>query len=158
MSFINAMASTSCKRQPNRSTEGGVIKHRAVLALPSFFIIMNFELDESLAWDITIRKEWNSYLNKDTVTDEDLIELLKGKGHCSSLTNDDGPEFKALRNQLEAEGYITCQRGWWNGDRVLKLFFLNGVRFDRDDQFSSGAAMKIHLHVARKYALHNNQT
>jgi hypothetical protein len=119
---------------------------------------MIFELDELLAWEVNIRKEWNSYLNKDTITNEDLIEVLKGKGHCSSLSSDDGPEFKALRNQLEAQGYITCQRGWWNGDRVLRLFFLNGVRFDQDDQFPSGTAMKIHLHVARKYALHDNQT
>jgi hypothetical protein len=119
---------------------------------------MNFELDESLAWEVTIRKEWNSYSNKDTVTHEDLVELLKGNGNCSSLSSDDGPEFKALRNQLEAEGYITCQRGMWNGDRVDKLFFLNGVRFDRDDKYPCGAAMKIHLQVTRKYALHDNQT
>lgn len=119
---------------------------------------MNFELDESLDWHPSIKKEWNSYLIKDNITDEDLIEVLRGNGYCSSLTTDDGPEFKALRNQLEAEGYIACQRGWWNGDRVLKLFFLNGVRFDPDDQFSSGAAMKLHLQMARKYALRDNQT
>jgi hypothetical protein len=119
---------------------------------------MNFKLDESLAWDITIRNEWNMYTNKETVTDEDLVNVLKGKGYCSSISNDDGPEFKALRNQLEADGYIRCTRNSWNGDYVLKLFFLNGVRFDRDDKYPCGAAMKLHLQVTRKYALLNNQT
>lgn len=118
---------------------------------------MIFELDESLLWNVTIRKEWNMYLDKDVITNEDLVEVLRGKGHCSSVSDDDGPEFKDLRNQLEAEGYIRCERGWWNGDRVLKLFFLNGVRFGTHDKFPSGAAMKIHLQTARKYALHDNQ-
>lgn len=118
---------------------------------------MIFELAESLDWHLFYRKEWNMYLAKDTVTNEDLIEVLKGKGHCSTAGADDSEEFKALRNQLEAEGYIRCEHGWWNGDRVLKLFFLNGVRFDVHDKFPSGAAMKIHLQTARKYALHNNQ-
>jgi hypothetical protein len=119
---------------------------------------MNFELDESLEWNITIRKEWNMYTNKETVTNEELVELLKGKGNCSSVSNDDGPEFKVLRDQLEADGYIQCARNSWNGDRVLKPFTLNGVGFEKDSQYPSGAAMKIHLQVARKYALLDNQT
>lgn len=111
---------------------------------------MNFELDETQDWHPVIRREWNTYLNKDTVTNEDLIAVLQGQGQCSSVSTDDSTEFKALRNQLEAEGYIQCERGWWNGDRVVKTFFLNGVRFDPDDSFPSGAAMKTRLRVARK--------
>ena len=112
---------------------------------------MNFELDETLEWHPHYHKQWNDYTNKDTVSDEDLVKVLQGKGNRSVMGTDDSDGFNALRNQLEAEGYIQCQRSWWNGDRVLKTFFLNGVRFDRDDQFASGAAMKLHLQFARKY-------
>ncbi len=112
---------------------------------------MFFELDESLEWHPHYHRQCNSYTNnKATVSNEDLVKVLQGKGNHSSMGSDDSEEFKALRNQLEAEGYIRCERGWWNGDRVLKTFFLNEVRFDRDDQFSSGAAMKLHLQFARK--------
>lgn len=112
---------------------------------------MIFELDESLDWHPYYHRVWNEYLVKDTVTNEDLVEVLKGKGNCAIGGSDDSKEFKALRNRLEELGYINIQRGWWNGDRVLKTFFLNGVRFDPDDQFPSGAAMKLHLQFTRKY-------
>lgn len=112
---------------------------------------MIFELDESQSWHPYYRKEWNSYLVKDTVTNEDLVEVLKGNGNCAMGGSDDSPEFKALRNQLEAEGYIQCQRQWWNGDRVLKTFFLNGVRFDNGDSFPCGSAMKLHLQTMRHF-------
>jgi hypothetical protein len=110
-----------------------------------------FHLDESLEWHISVYTEYNSYLDKEVVTDEDLVEVLKGKGHWSTTGSDDGPEFKALRNQLEADGYIECQRGWWNGDRVVKPFQLNGLKFKKGSQFSSGAALKFHLEFLRKH-------
>jgi hypothetical protein len=113
--------------------------------------LKEFYLDESVDWDIVIQKHWNSYLIKETVTNEDLIEVIKGEGVCGSISTDDSPEFKALRNQLEELGYIKCQRRWWNGDRVLRAFRLNGVTFRKHDQFSCGAAMKLHLHAKKKY-------
>ena len=111
---------------------------------------MVVELDESLDWHPHYRREWNDYADKATITNEDLVKVLQGKGNRSVMGSDDSEEFKALRNQLEAEGYIRCERSWWNGDRVLKRFYLNGVSFDPDDQFPSGAAMKLHLQFARK--------
>jgi len=122
------------------------------ISLGGVVAIKKFELDESLEWHLATYEEWNSYLNQDVVTDEDLVEVLKGKGKCSMTGSDDGPEFKALREQLETLGYIRIQRSWWNGDRVLKPFMLNGITFRKDTQFSSGAAMKIHLEFARKYS------
>jgi len=121
------------------------------ISLGGVVAIKKFELDESLEWHLATYEEWNSYLNQDVVTDEDLVEVLKGKGKCSMTGSDDGPEFKALREQLETLGYIRIQRSWWNGDRVLKPFMLNGITFRKDTQFSSGAAMKMHLEFARKY-------
>jgi hypothetical protein len=113
--------------------------------------LKEFYLDETLDWDITIHKEYNSYLNKDVVTNDDLVKVLKGEGTWSMTGSDDGPEFKALRNQLEELGYITCERMWWNGDRVVKSFKLNGIQFKKDQQFSSGAALKFHMEFLKKH-------
>lgn len=121
------------------------------ISLGRMVALKQFYLDEDLDWEVTTYKEWNSYLVKDVVTDEDLLEVIKGKGKCSMTGSDDGPEFKALRNQLEADGYIQCQRSWWNGDRVLKPFKLNGITFRKQEQFSCGAAMKHHLQFTRRY-------
>lgn len=113
--------------------------------------LKHFYLDETLDWEVYIHQTWNSYLSKDVLTNEDLAEVLKGGGYCASYSSDDSPEFKALRNQLEAEGYIQCQRMWWNGDRVLKAFKLNDITFRKHEKFSCGAAMKHHLQFTRKY-------
>jgi len=120
------------------------------VSLGGVVALKQFYLDETLEWHLTIHKEYNSYLNKDVVTDDDLVNALKGIGNWSSTGSDDGPEFKALRNQLEELGYIECQRSWWNGDRVLKPFQLNGLRFKKGEQFSCGAALKFHLEFQRK--------
>lgn len=114
------------------------------MALKEFF------LNESLDWNVTTYREWNSYLSNDVVTNEDLVEVIKGNGKCSITGDDDGPEFRALRNHLEAEGYIQCERGWWNGDRVLRGFKLNGVSFRKNEQFCCGSAMKHHLKSRRR--------
>jgi hypothetical protein len=111
---------------------------------------MNFKLDPEYVTDITIHQEWNTYTNKDDITDEDLVEVLKGRGSCSSTRSEDHPEFARLRDQLEQLGYIQCQRNWWNGDRVLKSFTLNGVAFEPGEQFPSAAPMKFHLERAQK--------
>ena len=111
---------------------------------------MNFKLDPEYVTDITIHQEWNTYTNKDDITDEDLVEVLKGRGSCSSTRSEDHPEFARLRDQLEQLGYIQCQRNWWNGDRVLKSFTLNGVAFEPGEQFPSAAPMKFHLERAQR--------
>ena len=111
---------------------------------------MNFELDPEYITDVTIREEWNIHANKDTITNEDLVEVLKGRGSCSSTHSEDHPEFARLRDCLGELGYISIQRGWWNGDRVLKSFTLNGVAFEPGEQFCSAAPMKFHLERAKR--------
>ena len=120
------------------------------ISLGGMVALKQFYPDETLDWDVTIRKEWNTFLSKEVVTDDDLVEVIKGHGECSMTGNDDGPEFKELRNRLEELGYITCERMWWNGDRVLKPFKLNDLTFKKGEQFSSGAALKFHLVFLRK--------
>jgi hypothetical protein len=101
-----------------------------------------FVIDPEFLCDVFISRSWNSYASKDSVTDEDLLKIIKGEGQCGSFSNDDHPEFKKLREQLGELGYIYIERGWWNGDRVLKPFSLNGARFKKGEQFCSGAAIK----------------
>jgi hypothetical protein len=112
---------------------------------------MNFTIDESKPFDVTIREVLSSLENTENPTADDLVRILKGYQPMTSVRNDDSPEFKSLRNTLEAKGYIECQRSWWNGDRVLKSFTLNGIKFEVGNKFFSGAAMRNHLEWERKY-------
>lgn len=109
---------------------------------------MNFAIDESLPMSVTIHKEWNVYAKKD-LSKQELLTVIAGEGNCMMLSNDDSPKFKELRNQLEAEGYIKCERNWWNGDCVIKPFTLNDVIFKVQDDFCCGAAMPYHLKSQR---------
>jgi len=103
---------------------------------------MNFTINPESLTSVTIRKSGNCYTDKENPTEEDLVKVLQGKGYWSSISSDDHPEFKALREKLGAEGYIHIQRGWWNGDSVLKEFIVNGARFRKGEKFASGAAIK----------------
>jgi hypothetical protein len=103
---------------------------------------MEFEIDEAFLTDIIIHKEWGMFDDKDTLTDEELLKVLEGKDRCSMTSSDDHPEFKKLRFHLEDNGFIKVQRGWWNGDEVIKPFTLNGKRFEIGDQFPSAGPMK----------------
>lgn len=115
--------------------------------------VKNFNLDESCMCDVTVRKEWGLYdhIPADKLTDEQFMKILKGEDRCSSTGSKDHPDFASLRDQLEAEGYIKTERGWWNGDKVTKTFKLNGVLFRRNQRFPSGAAMRHHIEFKRKF-------
>ena len=58
----------------------------------------------------------------------------------------DHPYFAETRNMLESKGYIDIQRGWINGDRVLKPFFFNNVLLVEGEKFSSAGAMYYSYH------------
>jgi competence protein ComGC len=116
-------------------------------------MIKEFIIAPEYLTDVTIRKDHSVKKSFGEATDDDLIKTLKGQGECYSISSEDHPEFAALRNQLEAEGYIQTERQWWNGDRVSKRFRLNGVLFDREEQFPCAMAMAGHLKFAKKYQL-----
>lgn len=65
-----------------------------------------------------------------------------GFGKCGLMGTEDHPKFRDTRNFLEREGYITTERKWSNGDRVLKPFFFNNVLLEEGDNFSCAPAMK----------------
>jgi hypothetical protein len=93
-------------------------------------------------------------LKREYITDvrtEKPIKFVTLEGeviHGTSIGNEDHPEFTKLREKLGSEGYISIERGWWNGDRVLKPFYLNGKKFDKGEKFCSASAMglKFKLH------------
>jgi hypothetical protein len=101
---------------------------------------------------VTIHNEWNTYTRNGRVpTAEELILIIQGKGNCSTTSSEDHPEFAKLREHLGDLGYIHIQRGWWNGDEVLKPFKLNARKYKVGAQFSSGSAMGTHLAVRAKH-------
>lgn len=104
-----------------------------------------FIIDEDCVCSVNITTYYNKLENPDNPTHDDLIKILEGKHRTSVTKNVDHPEFAKLREKLASEGFIRIERGWWNGDRVLRPFTLNGVQFEKEDQFVCGAAMKFHL-------------
>ena len=108
-------------------------------------MIKEFAIDPAYVTEVSVRTDYPFQPPADKATDEDIIRALKHRGGTYSIQSVDHPEFMALRDRLEAEGYIRTERQWWNGDRVLKRFRLNGVLFRPGEQFSSAAAMKWHL-------------
>jgi len=114
---------------------------------------MDFTLDESYICDVPDIRIFSIYKGQDpdSLTSDELMRIIKGTDKITSVGTKDHPEFDRFREQLGTEGYIRIERGWWNGDRVLKPFVLNGVEFKVGEQFSSACAMKHHLEFARKY-------
>lgn len=87
-------------------------------------------------------------------TCNEAFTWIKPNGHGPSGTiskHVDHPAFKALREHLGRNGFVDIERGWVNGDRVIKPFYLNDVYFAVGDKFVSGAAMQGDLRFKRKY-------
>ena len=85
---------------------------------------------------------------KNVVSCNEAFQYVKASGGYKSGTiakDVDHPAFAALREHLGREGYIHIERGWWNGDRVTKPFYLNDVFFDVGKKFVCASAMKYTL-------------
>jgi hypothetical protein len=113
--------------------------------------LRTFTIDEQYICDVTVRTEHDFIKDRNRPTNEDIIKILKGWDKSVSISNKDHDEFTKLRNQLEELGYIETQRGWWNGDRVLKSFKLNEWTFRKGHKFPCAAAMRVSIDCARKY-------
>lgn len=106
-----------------------------------------FNLDETYMCDIThVDVRYPEVKDK-----HDLMKSLKGEGVITITRSECHPEFERFRFQLEKDGYISVERMWNNGDRVLKPFRLNGFLFKRGSKFYCAPAMGVAIKVARKY-------
>ena len=112
---------------------------------------MNFTIDESYLTEIIDRKVYSFLNNPENPTKEDLVKILKNHHQMVSIGSKDHPEFTRLREQLEKAGYIKIERGWWNGDSVLKPFKLNNFKFKKGDKFMCASALGSYLKFIREY-------
>lgn len=110
-----------------------------------------FSILEEHICDVTVRIEHDFIKDRNNLTNEDLIAILKGCDRSVSIGHKDHDEFTKLRNQLEEQGYIKTERSWWNGDRILKSFKLNEWTMRKGGTFYSAAAIKTAISCARKY-------
>ena len=114
-------------------------------------MLKEFFIDDQYITDVTVRTEYDMIKDRNNITNEDLIKILKGWDKSVSISNKDHDEFTKLRNQLEELGYIQTQRGWWNGDRILKSFKLNGWTMRKGHKFPCAAALRTSLDCAKKF-------
>ena len=110
-----------------------------------------FEINEAYICDVIVRKEHDFIEDRNNPTHDDLIKILKGYDKAVSTYSKDHDEFTKLRNQLEELGYITTVRNCWNGDTVIKEFYLNGWRFKKNHKFPCAAALKNSITCAKKF-------
>lgn len=96
--------------------------------------------EELFAPCYTIKEEYITSLNEAFTW-----ITANGYGPCTVAKSVDHPAFAALREHLGIRGYIKIERGWINGDRVIKPFHLNEVPFQVGDKFVSASAMSGHL-------------
>lgn len=113
--------------------------------------LKQFTIDEQYITDVTVRQEGSIYGDRTDLTADELVKVLKGEARWTSTSSKDHDEFTKLRNQLEELGYIKTERGWWNGDRVLKAFKLNEWTFRKGRKFPSASALSNSIHCARKF-------
>jgi hypothetical protein len=114
-------------------------------------MLRQFTIDEQFICDVTVRTEHDFIKDRDNLTHDDLIKILKGYDKSYTISNKDHDEFTKLRNQLEELGYIKTERGWWNGDRVLKGFKLNEWTFRKGHKFCCASAMSSSIRCARQF-------
>lgn len=109
-------------------------------------MIKEFTIDDQYLTDV--KDSYTKYkydLSKELTNDQLADVLVNGNIVYTSHGIKDHPEFAKLREELKSLGYITVERGWWNGDRVIKKFKLNGKLFKSGDKFVCAGAMKLHL-------------
>lgn len=85
------------------------------------------ELDLKYLTDIPMKYSWKS---------------ASGYGTQWSI---DHPCFTVVRERLAHNGFIHMEKGWSNGDRVLKPFYINRYLFEPDEKFCCAAAQQYHI-------------
>lgn len=102
-----------------------------------------FFIDIGFLTDVRYVEEYSIYRDKTELTEEELTKVLKGQDRVTITGSKEHPEFAKLREYLGDNGFIAIERGWHNGDRALKQFYLNGALFAVGDKFPCSVAMKF---------------
>ena len=113
-------------------------------------MLKQFTMEDSYICSVQVRTEYDYVKDRNNPTDEELIKILKGQDRAYSVGSKDHDEFTKLREQLGELGYISIERGWWNGDRVLKSFKLNEWTFRKGHKFPCAGALRVSIDGARK--------
>lgn len=88
--------------------------------------------------NFTIAEEF--FTNVDNTTEVEINGSIN-----KFIGSKDHEEFTKLRHELAADGYISLELRFVNGDRVLKPFTLNGYAFNINEQFPCASAMKFRM-------------
>ena len=103
--------------------------------------MIKFYIDPKYA--ISVSEEIIVYKQEsDSVT---LFDIIKDPVLFKSVVAKDHPKFVMLRNKLSELGYILTEDRWNNGDRVIKPFILNGLKFKKGETFPCAAALNFTL-------------
>lgn len=111
-------------------------------------MLRNFEIDPQYLTDIQEVNVLDLVKDRNNPTPDEIILILRGSDTIRSIHTIDHPEFTKLRNKLEELRYIKTQRGWWNGDTVIKSFKLNGWILRKYFKFPCAAALGITIKFA----------
>jgi hypothetical protein len=106
----------------------------------------NFYID--IAYVVSVSKREEHRIKRRIAESEaDFLvrKLSSDNSPIISISSDDHPEFAKLREQLGIAGYIKIQRNSWNGDSVVKPFYLNDKLFEEHETFFCAGAMKYQL-------------
>lgn len=104
-------------------------------------MLRNFEIDPQYLTDVHQVHALDLVKDRNNPTPDEIIMILRGNDIVRSIYTTDHPEFTKLRDELEKLRYIKTQRGWWNGDIVLKSFKINGWILKKDYTFPCAAAL-----------------
>jgi len=81
---------------------------------------------------------------------DDVSTILKNNEHTWKETPwINSQSFNHLRDELEENGYIECNRRLINCDEVIKSFKVNGYLFEVGDHFVCASALRILLENAK---------
>mgnify|MGYP003957424761 CR=1 FL=1 len=73
-----------------------------------------------------------------------IINIIDESGKkYGSLSHINHPSFEATRTLLEEKGYLLVERGWCNGDVILRDFYFNDKLLKAGTSFYSAVAMGI---------------
>ena len=111
-------------------------------------MLRNFEIDPQYLTDLQEVLTIDLVKDRNNPTPDEIILILRGSDTIRNIHTIDHPEFTKLRNKLEELRYIKIERGWWNGDTVLKSFKLNGWILRKDFSFPCAAALGITIKFA----------